>query len=63
MDVIGSISRDYVDYDYPDVAGSILGYGVGSNVWDVVGAFQVGQVFIQFTCFLGLGFSKNFYGT
>ena len=38
MDVIGSISRDYVDYDYLDVAGFILEYGVGSNVWYVVGA-------------------------
>ena len=37
MDVIGLISRDYVDYDYPDIASSILGYGVGSNVWDIVG--------------------------
>ena len=40
MDVIGLISRDYADCDYPDVAGSILGYGVGSNVWDVVGAIS-----------------------
>ena len=38
MDVIGSISRGYSNYDYLDVAGSILVYGVGSNVWDVVGA-------------------------
>ena len=30
MDVIGLISLDYADYDYPDVAGLILGYGVGS---------------------------------
>ena len=37
MDVIGLISRDYAYYDYLDVASSILRYGLGSNVWDVVG--------------------------
>ena len=37
MYVIGSISQDYADYDYRNVSGLILEYGVGSNVWDIVG--------------------------
>ena len=56
MDVIGLISKYYVDYDYPDVEGSILGYGVGSNVWDVVGAISGWQGLYPIHMFLKIGF-------
>ena len=56
MDVIGLISRDYADYYYLDVAGSILGYGVGSNVCDVVGVISGWPGIYLIHMFLRIGF-------
>ena len=56
MDVIGSISQDYADYDYPDVAGSIFGYGVGSNVWDLVGVISSWPSLYPIPMLLRIGF-------
>lgn len=56
MDVIGLISLDYADYDYPDVAGLILGYGVGSNVCDIVGVILGWPGLYPIHMFLRIGF-------